>query len=28
MNEKMLKFVGINKQNPEKRDKIQRKAEF
>ncbi len=28
MNEKMLKFVGINKQNPEKRDKIQRKADF
>ncbi len=28
MTEKMLKFVGINQENPSKRDKIERKVDF
>ena len=28
MNEKMLKFVDINQENPSKRDKIERKVDF
>ena len=28
MNEKMLKFVDINQENPSKRDKTERKIDF